>query len=100
MVEKMKEEFEITINDVQVGFHIFIDRVNLKLWIRQALYVSKSFKHFGFENATPMSTPADPNIHLEYYLTTKMEKKSFFYPKVVGYLMFAKLRTRPKFFIL
>jgi len=91
MVEKMKEEFEVITNsaNVYVGLHIFKDRAKLKLWIRQALYVSKNFKCFGFENATPVNTLTNPNIHLEYYLTIEMEKKSFFYLEVLGYSMFS-----------
>jgi hypothetical protein len=90
MVENMKEEFEVITNnvDVYVGLHIFKDRTKLKLWIGQALYVNKIFKCFGFENATLVSILADPNIHLEYYLTTEMEKKSFFYLEVVRYFCF------------
>jgi len=67
MIEKMKEEFEVTTNNANmyVGLHIFRIRAKLKLSIRQAMYVSKIFKHLGFENATLVNSPTDPNIHLE-----------------------------------
>jgi hypothetical protein len=80
MIEKMKEEFEVTTNNanVYVGFHIFRNRAKLKLLIGQVMYVSKIFKHLGFENATLVNSPTDPNIHLEYSLTNKMEKNLFF----------------------
>jgi hypothetical protein len=76
MIEKMKEEFEVTTNNanVYVGLHIFKDKIKLKLWMGQVLYVSKISSVFGFENATLVNTPADPNIHLEYSLTIEMEK--------------------------
>jgi hypothetical protein len=91
MVKKMKQKFEIITNnaDVYVGLHIFKDKTKLNLWIKQALYVNKSFKRFGFANARLVGTPTNPNIHFEYYLTIEMEKKSFFYPEVIRYLMFA-----------
>jgi hypothetical protein len=91
MVKKMKQKFEVTTNnaDVYVGLDIFKDKTKLNLWIRQALYVNKIVKRFGFENARPVGTPTNPNIHLELYLIIEMEKKKFFYPEIVGYLMFA-----------
>jgi hypothetical protein len=90
MIEKMKEEFEVTTNNanVYVGLHIFRNRAKLKLWIGQALYVSRILKCFGFENATHVSTLVNPNVHLEYSLTTKMEKKSFSYLEAIGCFMF------------
>jgi hypothetical protein len=80
MIEKMKEEFEVTTNNanVYVGLHIFRNRTKLKLLIGQVMYVSKIFKHLGFENATLVNIPANPNIHLEYSLTNKMGKNLFF----------------------
>jgi hypothetical protein len=76
MIEKMKEVYEITTNNVYVyvGLHIFRNKVKLKFWIGQALYVNRIFKCFGFENATHVSTPANSNVHLEYSLTIEMEK--------------------------
>jgi hypothetical protein len=91
MVKNMKQKFEFTTNnaDVYVGLHIFKDKTKLNLWIRQALYVNKIVKRFGFENARPVGTPTNPNIHLELYLITKTEKNKFFYLEIVWYLMFA-----------
>ncbi|MBE3046501.1 hypothetical protein IMZ48_29025 [Candidatus Bathyarchaeota archaeon] len=51
-----------------LGFEIVRDRANRKLWLHQRKYVNSILERFGYENVSPVGTPAPSNFTQPYPL--------------------------------
>lgn len=66
VVEYLKSTFEVTVGaaDTYVGLHITRHRFSKTLYIDQHRYTETVLTRFGFQDATPISTPSDSHVHL------------------------------------
>jgi hypothetical protein len=70
----------------QLGVEIIRDRPNCTLHLSQRQYCLDILERFGFANASPVSTPLDPGVHLD--------AKTVPYINAVGALMYLAIVTR------
>jgi hypothetical protein len=95
LIKYMEDHFSIIQSsaDLYVGLHIYQDKANQRIYINQSVYLRRILARFGFENYTPLSTPADPNTKLDD--TKESFEPPFTYLVAVGCLLFAQMLSRP-----
>jgi hypothetical protein len=95
LISYMEEHFAITQSstDLYVGLHIHRDKAQERIFINQSAYLRRILTRFGFNNCSPVSTPADPNVKLD--ATTQPFEPPYFYPATIGCLLFAQTLSRP-----
>jgi hypothetical protein len=79
-----------------LGFNVFRDRKQRKLWVSQEHYVESVLERFGMDQATPNKAPLPSGYRPvmatdEEHALAKHEE----YPAIVGSLMYAATITRP-----
>ena len=95
VLEKLKEEFQITIGNVKhfIGMEIERDRKNRTIKIKQEQYINRMLNKFQMEDAKRVNIPFEPGQHLKKPENVKMHDVP--YREVIGSLLFAARVTRP-----
>ena len=83
-----------------LGIEVRRVREEKRIMLSQHSYIDSILRCYGFDDAKPVSTPMDPNIHLmsaQSPSTTEeyAKMKNIPYHEAVGSLMYASLGTRP-----
>lgn len=84
-----------------LGIEVKHIREEKKIFLSQkSKYIDSILQHYGLEDAQPISTPIDPNIHLttaQSPNTTEIiaSMRNAPYHEAIGSLMYASLGTRP-----
>jgi hypothetical protein len=83
----------------QLGVEIIRDRPNRTLHLSQRQYCLDILQRFGFANASPVSTPLDPGVHLDASMSPSTPEeveymKTVPYINAVGALMYLAIVTR------
>jgi hypothetical protein len=83
----------------QLGVEIIRDCPNCTLHLSQRQYCLDILERFGFTNASPVSTPLDPGVHLDASMSPSTPEEVEFmktvpYINAVGALMYLAIVTR------
>ena len=91
-INTLKSEFEVTVTNLNVYLGMQIVRDENSMFVNQKDYIKNILRRFKMEDANPIKTPADPNIHL---VTPTEIKSDFPYREAVGSLLFLTMVSRP-----
>jgi len=78
-----------------LGITIEQDKAEKSICLHQKQYLLKILRKFKFEEAKPVSTPADPNVKLCKDDGVSKPVDSTMYQSMVGSLLYASIATRP-----
>lgn len=94
VIEFLQSHFEIKIMDAKYFLGLEINRfTDGSIHLNQQAYIKKVLANFGFEDSTPVSTPADYQQVLQG--GEKSVGVTFPYRHVVGSLIYLAIGTRP-----
>lgn len=94
---ELRKQFEITVGDSSyfVGLEIYRDRDKKSLVICQHAYTQHVIDRFRMNDANPICTPADTNLHLKMADSNTTNKCNAPYREAIGSLMYLAMTTRP-----
>lgn len=99
-MQRMKDEIQTNFDATDqgeprllLGIEIRRDRTNKIIEISQGQYIAKILEQYGFADANPISTPADPNVILNTATSPFEDPHKF--RSAIGALMYAARGTRP-----
>lgn len=98
VLNSMNGIFETKVNapDLYIGLHIERDRSARLIYIHQRSYLERIIKEYGFEDSSPVSTPADTNSTLRSANLAESEySENFPFSNAIGSLQFAAICSRP-----
>ena len=83
-----------------LGIQIKRDRERKTIGLTQSTYINSLLIKFGFEHATPLTSPMDPNVKLDHTQSPQTaheiaQMRLVPYREALGSLMYAALATRP-----
>ena len=78
-----------------LGIKIDHDHSERSITLSQGEYIHKILSRFGMADCSPVTTPADPSVHLEPTSDTNRFAHLSTYRSAVGALLYAAMGTRP-----
>ena len=97
ILNELEKKFEITVGVLAnyVGMEIEYDTQNASIFIHQTNYIRQMLRRFNMEDATPVTTPADPHTNLYSSEEREIIPDDVPLRQAVGSLMFAAIVSRP-----
>lgn len=96
VLSELQKSFEVKVSEANHFVGIEIKRsADGSIFISQEVYIKQIIKRFGFEDANPISVPADPQTNVTGTSSVYLEDGEVPYRQLVGSLMFAAIVTRP-----
>lgn len=97
ILSELRKQFEITVGDscYFVGLEIYRNREEKNVVICQQAYIQHVINRFNMNDANPVCTPAETNLHLQKADEDVADGRNVPYREAIGSLMYLAMTTRP-----